>query len=286
MPPPPTPLLIDTDNALGSPWGDVDDAFALAALLRGGVPITAIASVAGNTGEALAAGNNRRLGELAGYPGAYLRGVEAPPGPDRIDSAWPDLAPVFPRLRIAALGPLTNIAALLGASASGGPSIEEVVLVGSTLRSLGRFSPWWPHEFNLTHDLPATRQVFASNLPLTLVPLDVARRLRVGGRELAALAGPLGETLRLGSRRWRWRSRLIRGSDRFPVYDLVAAVYLIAPELLETAERRVRLHANGWVEYGAGARRVRAVIGFDPAAVWSFFVGLVNQEPVAAPTAG
>jgi inosine-uridine nucleoside N-ribohydrolase len=172
---------------------------------------------------------------------------------------------------------LTNVAALLGSSASGEPSIEEVVLVGSTLRSLGRFPPWWPHEFNLTYDLEATRRVFASGVPLTLVPLDVARRLRAGARELAALCGELGEVLRRGSRRWRWRSRLIRGTDRFPLFDLVAGVYLISPELFEIEERRARLHANGWVEYGAGARRARVVTSFDPAAVWESFVELTHR---------
>ena len=44
-------LLIDSDNAAGSPRGDVDDAFAIAALLRSGLPVAALASVAGNTSE-------------------------------------------------------------------------------------------------------------------------------------------------------------------------------------------------------------------------------------------
>ena len=42
------PLFIDSDNALWFPFGDVDDAFALAALLRSGVPDAAIATTHGN----------------------------------------------------------------------------------------------------------------------------------------------------------------------------------------------------------------------------------------------
>jgi inosine-uridine nucleoside N-ribohydrolase len=45
------PIFIDSDNALGSPCGDVDDAFAIAALLRSGVPVAALASASGNTSE-------------------------------------------------------------------------------------------------------------------------------------------------------------------------------------------------------------------------------------------
>src|SRR5215210_747606 len=80
-------LLIDTDNAAGSPRGDVDDAFAIAALLRSGLPVAALSSVAGNTSEALADRNNRTLGALCGYGGSYLRGVQAGDVPDRIDRA-------------------------------------------------------------------------------------------------------------------------------------------------------------------------------------------------------
>ncbi len=54
------PFWIDTDNALGSPHGDVDDAFALAALLTAGAPVAALSSVAGNTSEPRAFANTRR----------------------------------------------------------------------------------------------------------------------------------------------------------------------------------------------------------------------------------
>jgi len=252
-------LLIDTDNAAGSPRGDVDDAFALAALLRSGLPVAAVASVAGNTSEARAYRNNRVLGDLCGYRGRYLRGVQAGDVPDRIDR-WTG-GPV----RFLALGPLTNLAAVLDRP------IFEAVLVGGNLTSKGRFPPWWPHEFNLTKDRAATRAVFASELPLTIVPLDVARRLRAGPRELRSLAGPLGDFLRRHSARWSRRSLLRRGSRRFPVFDLVAAVYAIEPSLFAAEETWTRLHRNLWVELGKGERRVKVVREFDPRTVWDYF---------------
>jgi inosine-uridine nucleoside N-ribohydrolase len=268
-------LLIDSDNAAGSRRGDVDDAFALAALLRSGLPVAAISSVGGNTSEARADRNNRLLGGLCGYAGPYLRGVRAGEVPDRIDRAaglWTG-GPV----RFMALGPLTNLAAVLDRP------ISEAVLVGGNLTSKGRFPPWWPHEFNLTKDREATRAVFASELPLTIVPLDVARRLRAGPRELRPLEGPLGDFLRRHSARWSGRSLLRRGSPRFPVFDLVAAVYAIEPSLFASEEVRTRLHRNLWTEFGTGDRRVRVIRGFDPDAVWDRFLGLVNGRPAGRP---
>ncbi|HSS79548.1 MAG TPA: nucleoside hydrolase [Thermoanaerobaculia bacterium] len=266
-------LLIDTDNATGSPSGDVDDAFAIAALLRSGLFVAAIASVAGNTSEALADRNNRVLGDLCGYGGRYLRGVQACDVPDRIDRAgelWRD-GPV----RFVALGPLTNLAALLPLR----PAISEVVLVGGNLTSKGRFPPWWPYEFNLTKDPEATRAVFASGLPLTIVPLNVARRLRIGARELRALLGELGEFLLRQSARWARRSILIRGSRRFPVFDLAGAAYVIDPALVAVEETRAQLHRNLWLEFGRGERRLQVIRDLDLEGIWRLFGRLVSERP-------
>jgi inosine-uridine nucleoside N-ribohydrolase len=271
-----TALLIDTDNGAGSPKGDVDDAFAVAALLRGGLPVAAVASVSGNTSEARADRNNRHLGELCGFAGPYLRGIEAGDVPERIDRAglWTSGPPV----RFVALGPLTNLAALIDR----GSRIAEVVLVGSNLTSRGRFPPWWPHEFNLTKDPAATRAVFASGLPLTVVPLDVARRLRAGPRELRDLQGVLGDFLRRHSARWSRRSLLVRGSRRFPVFDLAAAAYVLDPSLATVEEASCRLHPNLWVEYGSGERRLKVVRRLDVESVWERFLGLVDATAVSA----
>jgi inosine-uridine nucleoside N-ribohydrolase len=273
-----TELLIDTDNAAGSPRGDVDDAFAVAALLRGGLPVAALASVAGNTSEARADRNNRRLGPLCGFAGPYLRGVAAGDVPERIDRA--DLWRRGP-VRFVALGPLTNLAALLDR----GAVIPEAVLVGGNLTSRGRFPPWWPHELNLTKDPAATRAVFASDLPLTVVPLDVARRLRAGPGELRGLQGELGDFLRRCSARWSRRSLLVRGSRRFPVFDLAAAAYVLDPSLVTVEETHARLHPNLWVEFGAGERRLKVVRELDVEAVWERFRGLVSGSPAEARTA-
>ncbi len=267
-------ILIDTDNAAGSPSGDVDDAFAVAALLRSGLPVAALASVGGNTSEVQADRNNRILGELCGYTGPYLRGVEAEDVPERIDRAGA-LQSAGP-LRYMALGPLTNLAAVLEMVA-----ISEAVLVGGNLTSRGRFPPWWPHEFNLTHDREATRAVFASDLPLTLVPLDVAHRLRAGPEELETLQGDLGSFLRRCSARRSRRSLLVRGSRRFPLFDLAAAAYVIDPSLVTVEETSARLHSNLWLEFGRGGRHLRVIRDLDADAIWRRFVALIAPGPGA-----
>lgn len=247
--------LIDTDNAAGSPRGDVDDAFALAALFKSELPIAAVTAVAGNTSKERAERNNRALGALCGYMGPW------------------DAAGIRGPLRFVALGPLTNLAAALGKI-----EIKEAVLVGGNLTSRGRFPPWWPHEFNLTKDREATRAVFASDVPLTIVPLDVARRLRIDLQKLGEGQGELWELLRRHAARWSRRSLLLRGSRRFPVFDLAAAAYLIDPALVTLGETSAYLHANLWVEFGRRGKPVRIVRDLDPAAIWRKFASLLSES--------
>src|SRR5712692_8184337 len=97
-------IFIDTDNALGANRGDVDDAYAIAALVTSGIPITAISSVAGNVEEPEAHDNNRRLCALLRWSGPLLRATEG-------RAALANF-----RGRVVALGPLTNVASALRAS--------------------------------------------------------------------------------------------------------------------------------------------------------------------------
>ena len=268
-------LYVESDNALGSNAGDVDDAFALAALLRGGQPIAALASVFGNTGEAAASRNNLAIAALCGWQGTFLRGAASATRAETMASRF--LADPPERVRVVALGPLTNLATALRRRLDADSTWSEVVCVGSDLSSRGRWPPVWPMEFNLTQDRLATCEVFASAAPLTLVPLDVARRMTVTREDLARLEGPLGSRLRAGASRWFIRARLLKWSASFPVWDLVAALYVLDPSLFTVEERSARAHPNGWIEYAGGPRRVKVVANFNRNALWSRFLELTNR---------
>lgn len=242
---------------MGSPSGDVDDAYAIAALVRGAAPV-AIAAVAGNTSAVLAHENNQRLCQLLGYRGPLLRaGHEAV-----------DFLRTF-RGRVTALGPLTNVARAM-------PVASEIIVVGGNATSRGRWPPLWPHEFNLTSDVPATSGVFHSDLPLTIFPLDVARQLYVTRADLDALAGPLGEFLRANTVRWWRHLRLVRMTGRFPIYDLAAALYALDGRGFVMEDTVARMRPNTHLEFGRGVRKVRVCRALDREALWRRAVQLLN----------
>jgi inosine-uridine nucleoside N-ribohydrolase len=250
-------FFIDTDNAFGSSRGAVDDAYAIAAMIRGGAEIDAISAIAGNTSEALAYENTMRLCARLGWRGPVLRATEARA-----------MLRTFPG-RILALGPLTNVAVATAAS--------EVMIVGSMLRTRGRWPGFWPHEFNLTEDAQATHKLFASSLPLTFFPLDVVRMLCIRKRDLHDIEGSFGEELRRGSARW-FRQRLLKkATPLFPMSDLIPALYALGEDGITIEETTATMRANTLVEFGKGSRNVKVCTKLDGAKLWERFVRIVEE---------
>ncbi|GAC1433052.1 MAG: hypothetical protein NVSMB68_05500 [Thermoanaerobaculia bacterium] len=251
-------LFVDSDNAMGSPRGDVDDAYALAALLAAHAPIAAISSCSGNTSEARAHRNNMGVAELFRWSGPVIGAVEAR---ERLRS--------FPG-RVLALGPLTNIVAARRA--------KEIIVVGGNSTSRGRWPPLWPYEFNLTHDRDATRAVFALDVPLTIFPLDVARQLTISISDLDAISGATGDYLRQGSRRWFSHLRRYRFTKRFPIYDLAAALYALDDRGFVFSETTAVMRRNTSLHFGRGTRGVKLCVALDRDLLWTRFVGLLQAD--------
>lgn len=249
-------LFVDSDNALGAAGGDVDDAFAIAALFAAGVPVAALSSCSGNTSERRAYENNRRLAALFAWDGPVIDAAEAR-----------ERLPEFTG-RVVALGPLTNIA--------GASKAREIVFVGGNSVSHGRWPPFWPYEFNLTRDRAATRAVFALDVPLTIFPLNVARQLTVREADLEGIGGAVGETLRRESRRWFAHLRRMRFTRLFPVYDLAAALYVLDPAGFTFQETTARMRPNTFLEFGRGDRHVKLCVALDHDRLWGRFRELVG----------
>lgn len=251
-------LFVDSDNALGSPSGDVDDGYALAALVLSRVEIAAISSCRGNTDEQLAFANNAALTAFLGWGGRLLRA----------DVARSELAAF--EGRVLALGPLTNVANVQRAS--------EVIIVGSNWSSSGRWPPLWPYEFNLTKDRQASVALFHSTVPLTIFPLDVVRQLTATRSDIVRLPGAVGSYLAQRTRRWFSHLRWTRFTGHFPIYDLAAALYAIADDGFEWVETTASMNSFTSIAYGTGSRPVRVCTSIDRERLWQRFVSLLGSS--------
>lgn len=228
------PIVIDTDNALGSAnknffGGDVDDAFALAFLLKSKTVISAIYSVTGNSSAETCHLNNLEICRKLQSNTTCYNGQNSPLSPEN-------------NCHYLALGPLTNLARFI----KSGFAPESVWMTLGRTNTYGAFPPLWPVEFNATKDMPAFQTVLSSSVRKVIVPLDVAYSLKLKScHEDRLRSTDIGQFLWLHSRRWSWRSFFLKGRLSFPVWDLVSAVAIIYPEIIQTQPGRGYFFENG-----------------------------------------
>lgn len=150
-----------------------------------------------------------------------------------------------------ALGPLTNLAAVLRQDPGLARNITRVVAVMGR-RPGHRFHPsenrasgamLFGHgpifrDLNAVLDHQAVSVVLRSGIPLVLLPYTAARHVMVTGGDLDALAGsaPAGQWVAQRSRAWLdfWHSEV--GLEGFYPFDLMAAAYLRDPRRLRCAQ--------------------------------------------------
>ena len=264
-------VWVDTDVALGSPRGDVDDGFALAALFgaarTGAIELLGVSTVTGNARATEAASCAARIAEASEVEVRIVAGADRPGDGAGAGHA---LARLPDGCAVVALGPLSNLARAIGTDPTL-PDRVSLAVVGGNLFSRGLFPPVWPHEFNFAHDRSSARRVFAASWRrLVVFPLDVVRRLRCDAERLERIrsAGGAGAHLALGSRRWLARSRWRRGRGGFPVWDLPPALAAIGslavavePVEFPAAQRR----------YAGIPARCLAATGFDAEEAWRAF---------------
>ena len=260
----PVPLVIDTDPgiddavaillALASPEVDL----RLVTTVHGNVPLDRttdnalrVLHLAGRGDVPVAAGARdslvypqpRRAGHVHGDAG--LGGVELPPSPAALDPrpAVVALAEVLTAsaapVTVAAIGPLTNLALLLGAFPDAARRIGRLVVMGGSATRGGNVTA--AAEFNVWADPEAAQAVLTAGLPTVLVGLDVTLPTVLPPADIArfAGAGPIAARAAAILQHYLDHARGAYGTDGVVVHDALALTEAIAPGTLGTVRRDV-----------------------------------------------
>ena len=275
------PYYLDCDTG-------VDDALALALLLaHPAVDLLGAGTVSGNTAAGQAARNTLDLLALAGRPdvpvavgaanplggtfgggapqvhgGNGIGGIDLPTAARQPDSRSAvdlllALAHAYAgRLRIVAIGPLTNLALALEREPDLPRLIRDVTVMGGAVRVPGNITP--RAEFNIACDPRAAAVVLGARWPLTLVPLDVTMRHCFDENDRAALlAGgtPLNEALGRMLTAYFNHYEPVLGDRRVPLHDPLA-VGLATGDLqtLDAPPLGLRVEADGHLVEDPSAR--------------------------------
>jgi pyrimidine-specific ribonucleoside hydrolase len=146
-------------------------------------------------------------------------------------------------------GPLTNIALFLARYPELTSRIARIVLMGGAIGE-GNVTP--AAEFNIWADPEAAHRVFASELEVTMVGLDVTHQALMTPAHAERLAGG-GEAGQLVASLFAFYSQFHRrryGWDGAPVHDAVALAYVIDDTLLDLTRCAVLVDTGGELSRG------------------------------------
>ncbi|MFY1708798.1 nucleoside hydrolase [Tritonibacter scottomollicae] len=270
-------IIIDTDPGQ-------DDAVAI--LLALGSPeeidLLGITTVAGNVPLARTQTNARITCEVAGRTEVKIHaGSDAPlerplvtaehvhgrsglDGPELFDPTMPlqdqhGVDFIIDTLRAEApgtvtlcpLGPLTNIAAAFRRAPDIIDRVMEIVMMGGAYFEVGNITP--AAEFNIYVDPEAAREVFASGVTLTMMPLDVTHKALTTRARVEAFRN-------LGTRVGNFTAEMLDFFERFdvekygseggPLHDPCVIAYLIRPELFSGRHVNVEIEVTSPLTLG------------------------------------
>jgi inosine-uridine nucleoside N-ribohydrolase len=163
-----------------------------------------------------------------------------------------DLVRQYPKeVTVVSLGPLTVLARAIDRDPELPALVRRLVCTGGAWHEPGNASP--VGEFHFYCDPPAARQVVRCGAPITLVPLDVTRKLVLAPGELLDLPSP-------GSRACRFLRQIVPygigatsnlyGVEGFHLKDVFGVAAVALPGALSTRPMAVDVETRGELTRG------------------------------------
>jgi inosine-uridine nucleoside N-ribohydrolase len=277
-----TKMLIDTDPAMGTKDSDPEDSFAITfalnspeidlvgiTVVQGNVPVTHgfsnathLLHLLGRTevpigvGQYLPLHPERRPTQVAWLEdgerrervvGHATRTAHTPTAVELIASAARENSG---ELVIAAIGPLTNIAAALRQHPDLVDHIKELWVMGGAFTVSGNHTPF--AEFNFWADPEAADEVSRSGLKVTYVGLDVCNETKLTKEQIAAneRGTELGAFVRQSCEPW-FGAMSDMDTNGLHLYDTLTVAASVTPGLLELLPSWITVDAAEGVAQGA-----------------------------------
>jgi inosine-uridine nucleoside N-ribohydrolase len=205
------------------------------------------------------------------------------------DKLLVELVHEFPKqVTVVTLGPLTVLAHALDRDPELPTLVERLVCLGGTWHEPGNAGP--VAEFHFACDPSAARQVLRCGAPITLVPLDLMRKVVFSPTTLLELPSP-------GSRTSQFLRQIVPygiratanlyGVEGFHLKDVLGVIVLTRPAALTTRLMYVDVETRGELTRGmsvvdarpnaAGRPNVHLGIGVDGSAVHKYIEEVLGQ---------
>jgi len=150
---------------------------------------------------------------------------------------------------VLALGPLTNIALLMRDHPDAARRIGRVVAMGGAVHEKGNVGP--RSEFNIAYDPEAADIVFGFGVALTLIPLDVTRKVRADRAYVAELAASVRPGAQATARLIEAYFHGTEGRESRPLHDPCVMLQALRPDLFGTQAMRISIDIGDGDDAGA-----------------------------------
>ncbi len=293
-------VIIDTD--IGD---DVDDAFALAlALSDSHLQILGVTTAWGDTD--LRARLVERLLKETGHAdipvaagpkthpaapftqAAWAEAFPAPSGgwPNAVDFILKQIRSNPGQITLISLAPLSTVGALIEKDPATFGKLKRVVMMGGSIRQgygdLGYLPNNGPStEYNIKMDIPAAKRLFASGVPIEMMPLD-STQLKLDEVLCAVLFGQkTSVTDALQALYVQWAR--YPGNSTPTLYDAMAVAVVVEPALCPVTPMRIAIDDAGFTRVVDGAPNAKVCLHSDADEFFHFFLPQVlsgrNSKP-------
>ena len=293
-------MIIDTD--IGD---DIDDAFAIGLAVKspevkilgittawGNTPLRArlverFLQETGHTDIPVAVGQEKYPAKatLTFSQAAYAEREYPVKLPGAVDFLLEQIRKHPGEITLVAIGPETNLGAAIEKDAETFRKLKRVVLMGgSVYRGYDGFpyptvTPKPTPEWNMLCDATAAQKVFASGVPLYVMPLD-STQIKLQELERARLFSrgtALTDALTILYHQWSYVTR----QETPTMFDAVAMGYAIRPELCPTKKMRLEVEEDGSTKVMEGEANTNVCLESDSDAFLEFYMSRVAQpDPV------
>ncbi len=304
----PQKVIIDTD--IGD---DIDDAFALAlALSSHRVQVLGVTTAWGDTdlrarlverflqqtghGEIPVAAGPKTTPSATFTQAAWAEASASPAGgwPSAIDFTLHAIRQNPGQITLIAIAPLSNISALIARDPATFRKLKRVVMMGGSIRrgygDLGYLPNRGPSaEYNIKMDIPAAKALFASGVPIEMLPLDATQLEldEVMRPILFSHASPTTDALTELYEQWAASTEYATPT----LYDAMAAGVVLDPSLCPTTPMRIRVDDAGFTRPEPGKPNAEVCLHSNADTFFHFYLPQVlGEHPAgglpAAPTEG
>lgn len=288
----PQRVIFDTD--IGD---DLDDAFALAlALSSSKLQVMGVTTAWGDTSlraqlaaRLLAQTGNSEVPVAAGpktesnSPFTQRRWAEGWPQPKQ---GWPDAIEFTLELirrnpgqiTLISVSPFSNVGALIDRDAETFRKLKKVIIMGGSIRrgygDLGYLADHGPDpEYNILLDIPSARKLFASGVPLYVMPLDSTqlKLQEVLRNTLFSQGTPTTDALALLYAQWTASTQ----NPTPTLFDAMAVAAAIDPGLCPTEPMHIDVDSKGYTRETPGKPNAQVCLNSNSEKFFDFYIHTV-----------